>query len=283
MAVTVAFTDQPSAVLDAAGDMLASSPVAHNLVLSLLSNRVAHPVPGRYWIAAVGDEPVGVAMQSPTTYAATLTPMPGEAVVAVVAAIAAAGVDLPGVTGDATTAARFAGQWAECTNVAVEPTHAQRIYELQGPAPERGVDGCVRPADSRDLDLVLGWMRGFDADTGERGSDDEGVITRRLGSGQFWLWEHGGPCSVAAHTVPEAGAVRIQAVYTPAPRRGRGYAGACVSALSAHLQGAGHRCILYADLSNPTSNALYRRIGYQSVVECLRYRFSGGRAREIGV
>ena len=35
----------------------------------------------------------------------------------------------------------------------------------------------------------------------------------------------------------------------------------------------GLRPILFTDLSNPTSNAVYRRIGYQAVAEILRYRF----------
>jgi uncharacterized protein len=37
---------------------------------------------------------------------------------------------------------------------------------------------------------------------------------------------------------------------------------------------ARRRCILYTDLGNPTSNSIYRRIGYRAVAECLRYRFT---------
>ncbi len=273
MAVTVAFSDRPQAVLDTAGALLASRPVLHNLVLSLLANRTAHPEPGRYWIVADGGDPVAVALQSPTDFPATLTPMPDDAVGAVVTAMADAGVDLPGVNGEAATAARFAGQWTERKRTAAEPFNGQRIYELRGSPSPTDATGRLRQAEARDFDLILGWMRGFDADTGERGSDAEGVLTRRLASGHFWLWDDRGPSSVAAHTDPVAGVVRIQAVYTPPPLRGRGYAGACVSALSARIQDGGHRCILYADLANPVSNTVYRRIGYQAVVECLRYRF----------
>ena len=39
------------------------------------------------------------------------------------------------------------------------------------------------------------------------------------------------------------------------------------------MQEAGHRCILHTDLGNPTSNSVYRRIGYRCVAEGLRYRF----------
>jgi predicted GNAT family acetyltransferase len=67
--------------------------------------------------------------------------------------------------------------------------------------------------------------------------------------------------------------VRLSGVYTPPEKRKHGYAAACVHALSKHLRGSRYRCILYTDLGNPTSNSIYRRIGYRAVAEALRYRF----------
>jgi predicted GNAT family acetyltransferase len=69
------------------------------------------------------------------------------------------------------------------------------------------------------------------------------------------------------------GVVRLSGVYTPPEKRKHGYAAACVHALSKHLRDRGYRCILYTDLGNPTSNSIYRRIGYKAVAEALRYRF----------
>jgi predicted GNAT family acetyltransferase len=70
-----------------------------------------------------------------------------------------------------------------------------------------------------------------------------------------------------------AGVVRLQAVYTPAGERGHGYAGALVAALSDQVLKQGDLPALYTDLGNPTSNSVYRRIGYQCVAEVTRYRF----------
>jgi predicted GNAT family acetyltransferase len=67
---------------------------------------------------------------------------------------------------------------------------------------------------------------------------------------------------------------RIQTVYTPDTLRRRGYASACVGQLTRRLVDSGQECILYTDLGNPTSNAVYRRLGYEPVVEALRYRFT---------
>lgn len=267
-------TERAEEVLEIAGPFLGSRPVVHNLVPSLLRDRVAHPRPGRYWVVDDDHDTVGVVFQSPLDFLATITPMPDEAVAAAVSAVAAAGVRLPGVNGEAATAARFAGQWTELHKTAAEPVQGQRIYELDQIVERPPPPGRLRNADAADRGLILAWMRGFDADTGERASDVEGALDRRLAAGQYWLWDDAEPLSMAAHTRPIQGVVRIQAVYTPPPNRRRGYAGACIGALSAQLHDAGNRCILYTDLANPVSNSVYRRIGYQAVVECLRYQFS---------
>jgi len=78
---------------------------------------------------------------------------------------------------------------------------------------------------------------------------------------------------MAAISEPVEDVVRMQFVYTPPERRNRCYAEACVADLSRRMQEAGHRCILYTDLGNPTSNSVYRRIGYRALAEGLRYRF----------
>jgi hypothetical protein len=59
---------------------------------------------------------------------------------------------------------------------------------------------------------------------------------------------------------------RVGYVYTPPESRGRGYASACVAALSQGLLDGGVEfCVLYTDLSNPTSNAIYTRLGYYPI------------------
>jgi predicted GNAT family acetyltransferase len=55
-------------------------------------------------------------------------------------------------------------------------------------------------------------------------------------------------------------------VYTPPHYRNRGYAAACVAALSKRLLDSGRKfCALFADAENPISNGIYRKIGYRDV------------------
>src|SRR3954451_20068257 len=109
MRTDVTATDSPADVLDHARSFLHRDPVRHNVVLTILGARVAHPEPGRYWIVRVDGEVSGVVLQSPTDFFATLTPMSRECVAAVVDAVVDQGVRLPGVNGEAATTAHFAG------------------------------------------------------------------------------------------------------------------------------------------------------------------------------
>jgi GNAT superfamily N-acetyltransferase len=205
-------------------------------------------------------------------FAATMTPLPEDAVDVVVDAMVDAGVALPGINGEAATAARFAGCWTERHRTAARPIDGQRIYELGVPVAPVDVPGRLRQAGTNDRDRILAWMQGFDADTGERTSERRVVAEARIAAGQFSLWEEGEPVSMAAFVASAAGVARIQAVYTPPDLRRNGYASACVAGLSGRLRDSGLQCMLYADLGNPSSNSVYRRIGYRAVAECLRYR-----------
>lgn len=271
---TVTRVDDPEVVLAVAGDFLATDPVSHNLILTLLHSRVAHPEPGHYWVVSSPTTVVGVVFQSPLTFVATITPMDDRAVDAAVAAISNAGVELPGVSGAAASAARFAGTWTEQHRSAARPELGQRLYELGVVAPPAGVAGAPRPADKDDLAFLGSWVAGFQADVGEHHGDPGEVATALVGSGGLWIWDHERPVAMARATSPVAGVARIGPVYTPPDSRSRGYASAVVAELSGQTLASGLRCILYTDLENPTSNSIYRRLGYQAVQEVLRYRFS---------
>jgi predicted GNAT family acetyltransferase len=63
-------------------------------------------------------------------------------------------------------------------------------------------------------------------------------------------------------------------VYTPPDQRGRGFAAALVGQVSADARAAGARdCLLYTQLTNPVSNKIYQRLGYEPAGEILTYRF----------
>jgi predicted GNAT family acetyltransferase len=106
---------------------------------------------------------------------------------------------------------------------------------------------------------------------GERFVDSANRIDDR-----FMLWDvDNRPVSMAMLRAPAFGVSRIGPVFTPRDRRGRGY-GSAVTAAAANLA---HRSgtadvVLFADLANPTSNAIYQRIGFAPVVDSVRIDFA---------
>ena len=89
------------------------------------------------------------------------------------------------------------------------------------------------------------------------------------------LWDvDGAPVSMAMLRAPAADVSRIGPVFTPLTHRGHGY-GSAVTAAAADLA---HRSgtpdvVLFADLANPVSNAIYQRIGFEPVLDSVRIDF----------
>jgi len=155
---------------------------------------------------------------------------------------------------------------------------AQRVYRLDAVRLPDGVPGRLRPATPADQQLAVEWSRGFVREVDMPVSGLEESARRRIAAGQLWFWEvDGEPVSMAGDAPPVAGVVRVGLVYTPPRSRRRGYAGACVAALSQlELDRGARACMLYTDLDNPTSNAVYQRIGYRPVTDAESWTFSPG-------
>ena len=276
MAIVAEHTTDPAEVLATAGNFLRARPVEHNVFLTILEARVAERLAGRYWWAVEDGTVVGASFQSPLDDFCGITPMPRAATETIVEAMAAAAPDLPGVIGDAATAAAFAGTWAGHLHTPANPGAGQRIYRLGTLVPPSGSAGSLRPASADDRGTLVRWTSGFDDDTGlsQPGSDAEASADHNLRAGRLYFWDDGGPVSMALTRAPVAGVARVGLVYTPPEHRGRGYASTCVAALSAHVLATdSDTCILYTQLANPTSNAIYRALGYQPVAEVVRYHF----------
>jgi predicted GNAT family acetyltransferase len=256
---------------------LATRPAEHNVILTLIQRRLEVPEPGRYWWVLDGGEVVGLAMQSPLTFSATTTPMPSPVVDALVATIADEVPELPGVNGEAATAAAFAGAWTEHRGTSARPADGQRLYRLGTLHPPTSIEGRVRRATATDGDLARTWFAAFRHETGAGpGADIGALVDHNIDGGHLWLWcVSGTPVSMAVLTAPVAHTSRVGYVYTPPEHRRHGYAGAIVAAVSesARADRATTDCILYTQLSNPTSNRVYRALGYQAIGEVLSYSF----------
>jgi predicted GNAT family acetyltransferase len=264
-------TDDVDEFHAAAGEFLRSRPVEHTVPLTLLDTvrtRGLHAYgPGDphfgFWESS--GAVTGAFLQTPP-FPLVMTAMPAEAVPALVTLLA--GRPLPGVNALATDAEVFADAWHRLTGATVTQGRRTRLFRLDTlvpPAPHP--PGKARVAVDSDRELLVRWLEGFHRDVGEALRDGGVVVDEKLAYGGLTLWEvDGEPVSMAGASRMESGMVRVMAVYTPRALRGRGYAGAATAAVTrAALDAGADDVVLFTDLANPTSNALYQRLGYRPI------------------
>ncbi|HEX7243709.1 MAG TPA: GNAT family N-acetyltransferase [Longimicrobiaceae bacterium] len=198
------------------------------------------------------------------------------ALAAVVAELRTAGRPVPAVAAPDPLAEWFARLWTEAAGAPVRGVMRQRLHALTEVEPVPTVPGRMRRAAAGDVERVARWMAAFDAEA--LGEADPGAAREgargRIGAGEVYLWDDGEPRAMAARARPTRRTVAVNGVYTPPEQRGRGLATALVAELSRALLGEGFRsCVLFTDLANPTSNAVYARIGYRPVRDFAMLRF----------
>ncbi|HZR52683.1 MAG TPA: GNAT family N-acetyltransferase [Streptosporangiaceae bacterium] len=220
-----------------------------------------------WWRSQDGD--VAAAFLHTPPFPVLLSAMTTAAATALAGQLAAAGRPLPGVNGAERNATAFADVWRDRhagTDVRVQRRmRLFRLGELTWPDPRPA--GQPRLATAQDRELLIDWFDGFTADVEEPAIDHGPAVDERLSYDGLTLWEADGrPVSLAGVTRTVAGMVRVGPVYTPPEHRGRGYGGGATAAVSqAALDAGASDVLLYTDLANPTSNALYQRLGYRSV------------------
>jgi predicted GNAT family acetyltransferase len=183
--------------------------------------------------------------------------------------------ELDGVIGPARSAGDFALAWGKMSGM--EPTLAMRlrIHETRKviapdlPAPQ----GHLRLASLSDLPLLTRWTEVFVTDARvPEPVDASRVVEDAITRGRLFVWEDATPVSMAAWAGKTPNGVRINFVYTPRELRGKGYATACVKALTRQQLDQGNAfCWLYTEVSATASPNIFKRIGYWPVSDVAEY------------
>jgi GNAT superfamily N-acetyltransferase len=276
--------DDVGVFLDRAGPFLGAREAEHCLIFGICSNVQAQPT-------LFGDQPPRFAVvtgDGGAVVAAALRTPPFPQVLSMIDDPAAIdllvdGLDapLPAVLGPSAAADRFASRWTERTGEAARLSVAERIFRLTRVIPPPATDGSWRLAEARDRDLLMAWIDAFrleavpeDPPPANLGAAADRWIARIGRTTYLWEDEAGRVVSLVGASGQTPHGIRIAPVYTPPERRGRGYASNLTAAASQdQLDNGRELCFLFTDLANPTSNKIYRQIGYQPVCDVNLYRF----------
>jgi uncharacterized protein len=266
-----------AAFLEAAAPVLGADEARHNLIYGICSTLVDAPAayPEAHLWSVVDDEPLVAAVMTPPFNIVVAQPRIDDAVRFLARRLRGT-IQVPGVTGALPEADIFAEAWgAPCRLRMTQGIYAAHSVELPD------VQGRGRKATLHDREIVLDWLRAFQAEALPADAphlDLEVMYERRVHSetAGFFLWEADDrPVSLCGCGGRTPHGIRIGPVYTPPELRGRGYG----SAVTAHvtkeqLDSGRDYCFLYTDLSNPTSNKIYVDIGYERVCDSAEYSFA---------
>jgi len=263
---------------------LAVDPARHTITLTMLDGLLRSGAPPALAMTLHEDDVLVGAVLRPADRGILVSGLPPR--YAGVVAAALAGTQLPGAVGPVAEAEAFAEAWT----APVQHRFDQRLFELGTLTPPVGVPGAARPATAADAALLGAWRAAFTAETGvgqtgsrpppevavgqsgsrpppevavgQTGSHPPPEVA--VGPGE-WLWQVDGvPVAQASARPVIAGMSRIGPVYTPPEHRRHGYGAAVTAAASRWALDVGARLVvLFTDAGNPSTNALYPRLGYR--------------------
>jgi len=274
----VSVYDDAAPFLEHSEAWLMSAEAEHNLILGIAEGLRRRGSPGGearpfFAVVDVDGRVAGCAFRTPP-HKLGVTRMPDSAAARLVEKVAARFDALPAVFGPRHVAEAFARAWSTRTGARWDQGMDQRIYRLDEVRPPKGVPGRIRAATRKDLPRVAVLADGFAADTGVEFETSKKERADWVKEGCVFLWEDDGAVSMAVAKGATRGGIRVGYVYTPPEHRRKGYASALVAQLSQQMLNEGFRfCVLYTDLSNPTSNAIYSRVGYEPVADVVDVTF----------
>jgi hypothetical protein len=264
--------------LDRAGPWLAQAEAENNLILGICSDLASHleRFEADPYLLAIENEVdlVGAALMTPPR-SLIVTRAPAVAVRRLADYLIRIGAAVPGVLGPSATAKVFAEYWVEKRGSRCRQGMSQRTYKCDRVVlPDRG-PGHLRAALDDDLPLLAEWRGEFCREVGHAEEDDHrAAVENFLADRRLYVWEHHRTVSMAGLAGETVSGLRVGMVYTPPDLRGRGYATSCVASLTKRLLDSGKSyCFLAADLANPTSNGIYREIGYRPVCDSQTWHF----------
>lgn len=260
------------AFLERASPLLLRDESEQNLPLGVALQEVGAPArDGRLFATLeVGKTVTGVVVWT-APYSAILGTKSTFDAAAVGAWAAERGLALSGVHGSPDAARAFAEAFAPRAGKTSRLHHGENVYEVTGVIVPRAPSGTFRPAVPGDVERVAAWIGEFTRELGLGSMTEEGArraASDRIDRGNLFVWDDERLRTMAGLARPTPNGVAINYVFTPAEERGKGYAKACVAALSLRELERGRRAVcLHADAANPISNQVYRSIGFVKLAD----------------
>ena len=278
--MNIAFYETVQSFKDKIEPILLKDEAKHNVILGLVNQLEQNLLElSNLFMCTVeeGDQSILIFLRThPNNLLIAGEPVGQKAISYAVQKFAEAGLKFPGVTGEKLLAELFAEEWKNVTGIESFIGMQQGIYKLTKLNPIPVNQGYLRQAVPTDTTLVSKWIKEFSDYTVESPSYEEchEKAIEYIRQQSLYLWiEQNRPVSMVKWARPTKNGIVVTLVYTPDEDRGKGYASSSVHTFSKQLLEQYSFCSLYTDLTNPTSNSIYQKIGYEWVCESIMIQF----------
>jgi ribosomal protein S18 acetylase RimI-like enzyme len=279
-AMHITVHDSAAGFLTDAGGFLNASEAENNIVSISAARIVSAPTrdDADTYLASIEDTGAVVAAALHSSAGGVLlTAGPVAALTLFAADMAQRGRAPKSMIGPLAACEAFAHEWNERTGQQHSLRFHLRHYELRRPPLVPQARGHMRVPRQDEHDLLLGWQLAFIDEV--RLSDEpakvQRIFARRLEQGMVRVWDDDGVVALAGYGDGGTDIARVAPVFTPPEHRRRNYASALVGELSRELFEQGKRAMfLTTDVANPTSNSIYRKIGYLPMADHYHFDFS---------
>lgn len=185
---------------------------------------------------------------------------------------------IPEVVGNSFSAECFTRLYAQKLNLDFQLAMDQKIYALEQVQWRQNRNYQLEIAKQQNQDQVLEFFSGFCSEALPNEIHElekmQKFIEAKIKNQEIYVLLNPEKEIVSMNFVgrPTKNGISISGVYTPKVYRGNGYASAVVALTSLKMLELGKKfCVLYTDTSNPTSNSIYQKIGYQEIAMSRHY------------
>ena len=255
-----------------------------NNILLGLANSISHkdrPADAElYILVEVDGNIVGAALRTDQRRAILISHMDDLYIDSILSFIINKNIELSGVNGKSSQVESFAKKYCKSFDLCFEMETKLGIYELNKLLMPKNSAYLLRVINDEDFDITLKFVESFIRDCFPKEENfkfEAQEMAKRFITNKsvyFLLNPNNEIVSMAANVRQTKNTACVGFVYTPDNFRKKGY-GSLVTALVSKeiLDGGKMACNLYTDLSNPTSNSIYQKIGYRKIGESIHFKF----------
>lgn len=226
------------------------------------------------------DKVVGAGVRTDQARPLSITKMEDHHISPLCSKIKELGYRLAGVVGEEKTSEKFSRVYSSMYSVESTLFMYQGVYELHNVIEPNSNGNELVLATNSEIETVQEFIEGFIRECfpnninvkdevevmAKRHINNKTLYLLRTSNGQF--------VSMAANNRATKNSACVSLVYTPNKCRGNGYGSLVTAMVSKKMLDNGKAfCTLFTDLTNPTSNSIYKKIGYEMIGKSKHFEF----------